>query len=382
MAATTPLVKRDPNSYTVTRRVEIYESDGETVFWAPPRGVPIIDGSISVDQARDERRTLDLTLKDEDGKLKHDPWGGFWYDKIIKVWRGTTIRDVTQEFQVGEFLIDSVDRPHFPDIVKITGRDYSKKLITSKLRRSVTYARGTPVNNVVRDIAVNAGISPTRLLLTPVNYTLGRKFSFERGDDRWKVIKDVTEAYSLETFFDRQGQLRMDKAQDPTTKGPVHVFKVGSEGNVVSYSKQANDTRIYNHVIVSGESSETAPASWSVFNSESSSPTNVERLGFRTYVYTSPLITNSTQARSKAIELLNVMALEEFTLGFAARIVPTLEAGQVVQFVDPEPGAFEPIKYLLSNFTIPLALGPMTATGRRVIRIGGGESTDIPQEIS
>jgi hypothetical protein len=361
--------------------VAIYEADGETLYWEPERGVPVLDGNISVDQTRDERRTLDLTLADTEGMLEHNPWGGFWYDKVIKVFRGSVIRGISKEYQIGEFLIDSVDRPHFPNIVKITGRDYSKKLITSKLRRSVTYSRGTPVLSVVRDMAVNGGIDPNRLLLTPTGHTLGRKFSFERGADRWTTIKDVAEAYSLEVYFDRQGHMVLDRSRDPSRTAPTYTFQTGTEGNLASYSKQANDTRIYNHIIVSGESTDTPPATWSLWNSEPSSPTNVDRLGYRTYVYTSPLITNSSQARAKAYEMMNVMALEEFTLSFEAQVVPYLEAGSVIEFIDPRPGLWEPVRYLLSSINIPLALGTMNAAGKRVLRVGGGEATDVPPDV-
>jgi hypothetical protein len=77
---------------TITRRVEFYEYDGVTRWY--PAGVDdepvsrLIDGSISVEYSSDERRKGDISLDNTDGFLTPNPNGGFWYDKIIKVYRG------------------------------------------------------------------------------------------------------------------------------------------------------------------------------------------------------------------------------------------------------------------------------------------------------
>lgn len=71
-------------STQITRRVDIYEEDGVTAFLLD---APVIDGTVNVDGGRDERRTLDCVLDNQDGALDNYP-GGFWYDKIIKVYRG------------------------------------------------------------------------------------------------------------------------------------------------------------------------------------------------------------------------------------------------------------------------------------------------------
>src|SRR3546814_8432582 len=72
----------------ITRRVEIFESDGDTI-WSDSQDTPrVIGGEVSVDGERDERRSLNnLQFDNSDGVLDHDP-EGFWYDKIIKAHRG------------------------------------------------------------------------------------------------------------------------------------------------------------------------------------------------------------------------------------------------------------------------------------------------------
>lgn len=73
----------------VTRRIEIFHKDGETVWEPDDEGVErLIDGNITVDFNRDERRVMDLRLDNSDNLLRPDPDSGFWYDKIIKPYRG------------------------------------------------------------------------------------------------------------------------------------------------------------------------------------------------------------------------------------------------------------------------------------------------------
>ena len=67
----------------IIRRVEIYESDGETKWDIPYWDRRLSQGSITVDRDRDERRACDFMLDNTDRRLKNDPYDGFWYVKIL-----------------------------------------------------------------------------------------------------------------------------------------------------------------------------------------------------------------------------------------------------------------------------------------------------------
>lgn len=77
-------------STKLIRRIEIYERDGLTRFAAGAHDVRLIDGTVSVDYNRDERRTLELVLDNSDFGLENSP-AGIWYDKVIKVFHGVEI---------------------------------------------------------------------------------------------------------------------------------------------------------------------------------------------------------------------------------------------------------------------------------------------------
>src|SRR5688572_3503030 len=132
----------------VRRRAEIYEADASTPFDIPDWDSRLTGGEVTVDAFRDERRMCDLTFNNYDNALKLDPYSGFYYDKIIKTFWGIryyTVNGVLREWetQIGEFMIDQISEDYFPDEIKITGRDYAKKCLVSKLSNSMSFPQYT-----------------------------------------------------------------------------------------------------------------------------------------------------------------------------------------------------------------------------------------------
>jgi hypothetical protein len=369
----------------VTRRLEVYEYDGTTLWAGAGLGSRIVEGSVSVDATRDERRTLDCVLDNTDGALRHDPYNGLWYDKVIKIWRGVKYWSFdpisglpvqeTYEAQLGEFLIDRIEADSFPNLIKITGRDFTKKMLNSKLTQGMQFPAGTSVEAVVKALAANAGI--TKFLMPTTGKTVGDTV-FERGTERYKVAKQVAETAGYDLFFDASGYLVMQQFKDPTTAPIEYVFKTGSTlGNLVKFTKSSNDSRVYNHIVITGDE-ESQPAldgtQGIIFaeakNTYGASPTRIERIGDRTFFYASAFFTTNQQAQEVANSWLKIKALEEFNMNFDALVVPWLDANSIVEIIDPDGSDYEPTRFLLDSFTIPLALAPMTGVGRRVTIVG------------
>lgn len=554
-------------SSRVTRRAEIYEADATTIF-ADSNTVPrIIDGSVTVDMSRDERRSLDITFDNSDGVLRHDP-NGFWYDKIIKVYRGTewnnsnpipsiaiittpgtvltkglrklgftdlysvsavtygdidpydiiiadggttalsaeiytlltdaynagksvlTISDEADqtlnplitatttksdaagwgmtpattdnplggrwaafttggtatgkvisgyaasatrlatyvwssttytvalsavntssggrwvhlqeeyfdvagynqfmvaiinwlytsygqqswETQIGEFMIDRINEPRFPSIIKCTGRDYTKKLLKSKFSVPLTFSDGTSIDTVIGAIAANGGV--TKQNLNAEGAVLDGSLSFDRTTERWAAIRGLAETASVEVYFDANGYLTTRPMRDPSLSPASLLLATGADyGNLVDWEKSSNDSRLYNRVIITSTNDGVTSSIDNglqviVANTEPSSPTRVAKIGERDYFYTSSFFTNEAQMQSYGEKLLKIVALEEYSLDFTVVPFYWTEAGDILDFEDPDSGVDEPTRFLLSNFSIPLALGTMTGTGKRVTIVG------------
>lgn len=356
----------------VTRRVEILEADGNTL-WDDGFGNfnRLISGSISVDYTRDERRSADLELANFDNALIHQP-EGFWYDKILRIFRGIKFWDVSGEryveYQLAELMMDQVKEARFPNTVQITSRDYTKKCLLSKFARATAFDANYAIETVISSMASNAGI--TRQLIPATGKILGKDYFFEAGKSRWEAMKEIATAFGYELFFDAHGYLVMRPFIDPTAGGISHTLSTGPDGNLVTWEKSTDDSEIFNHITVTGSDTDSIPVWAEALNNEPTSPTRIAKLGDRTYPYQSAFVSTDAQAQDLASALLKIYALESYEINFTSLNAPWLEAGEVVRFIDPEASVYDPDRYLLTALNIPLTLDPMTGVGKRVTIVG------------
>jgi hypothetical protein len=267
-------------------------------------------------------------------------------------------------------MIDRISEPNFPHEVKITGRDYAKKCMNSKFAYATQFSGDYALEALISAIASNAGIVKKQLPVTGV--VVGKTFHYDRGTSRWEAMKDIATAYNYDLYFNAQGYLVMAPFVDPSTEAPILYIETGTEGQIASYEKSTTDTRIYNFVVVTGESSDsTVPNVYAIAqNTDPSSPTNIDEIGERVYTYTSSFITTTQQAQDVADKFLAIHSLEEFELSFDSLILPWLEVGQILGWIDPNPAAGDPNAFLLTGLTFPLSLGPMSGSARRLTIVG------------
>lgn len=346
------------SSTQVTRRCEIYESDATTIW---KLDALILDGAVDVSNSRDERRTLELTLDNSDGSLRHHP-GGFYYDKVIKVFRGVEWDGGYWETQLGEFMIDTIESYHLPHTVHITGRDYAVKLISSEFTRATAFTAGQDLTRIVQSIAANAGITKVRFPAS--TYTLDKDFYFEPESSRWGAIKGLAEAFGMEIFFDPYGYLVMQPYNDPALAPEVFTFETGASGTLAKYTKKSGSSRIKNHVVVRGDGDD--PNIFGEAVVQSTSPLAPGKIGDRLHSLSSAFYTSAAQCQTVADRLLPVLALEEYEINFEGIVLPWLDVGQVIRFADPNPDPADPPRFLLTDLNIPLGLGGMTSTSKRV----------------
>lgn len=555
---------------TITRRVEIYQRDN-TTLWLPMSDKRLVTGTVTVDSTSDERRKLDVTLDNTDGLLDADPANGFWYDKIIKVYRGVkystadisltaaiiendgytylpnilqgagiasrsvspdyasasqyqfavsyrspgqktaysallralynsgvniitigtgngvseipfitsatnqasttwgvtppsgdspvagkytasaasasvagaspgavvgaqvlaqwTMGDSTVgitasvghatgafwldihlpdladlqaqkmlraavqyiqrfydfkqwEFKLGEFMIDGMNEDNFPHQQKVTGRDFTKKLLLSKVANNTTFEAGKfSLLQVVRSVAINAGIAPDRLKLDiDPTIILTSDMSYDRGTARWNIIKDACTSFNYELFFDSQGYLVARQYIDPTLGKVSWRWNTGRDGNLVTFNKSITDSLIFNHQIVWGDPADDSvalPYFGEAINDDPNSPTCVQRIGDRVDTLATNWMNSDADCVKLAKQRLAISSLESYNLNYSSIYYPWLEAGEIGQIDLPNAKEWEPNKFLVDTISFPLDLGPMSATGKRITFVGddGGEST-------
>lgn len=380
----------------VHRRVEIYESDAETPFKIDNWNARLVDGAVTVDRERDERRACDFLLDNTDGALQNDPYDGFWYDKILKSFWGIKYFDYTQnrwrrwETQIGEFMIDRIDESRFPNSVKVTGRDYAKKCITSKLSKTMSFPQGVDVASIVQALAANAGVKKFALPLTGNAYA--QDLVFTKGTARWEAMKKLADVIGQEVYFRPDGTLTMRIYPDPTLSPVAWSFSQDFGGSLIRYDKSSNDSRVFNHIIVTGAALGGEPSSLGgavtgsttsevvfaeAINTDPGSPTRVSRIGDRVQPYESEFFTSVAQAQEYADTMLRIGSLEEYSMSFDSLVIPFIDAGDIVEILEENRDEYTPSRFLLSNYTIPMRLGPMSGTARRVTVVGTKQNTEF-----
>lgn len=369
----------------VRRRAEIYEANGVTPFDISDWDRRLHTGQITIDRTRDERRMCDLTFTNNDNALKIQPISGFWYDKVIKCFWGLKYFDASGierfwETQIGEFMIDRISEGRFPKTIKVVGRDYTKKCLVSKIKYSVQFTQNTPIEEMIRALAANAGITKFALPYTGQSYT--RDVVFEQFTDRWKIMKELADSIGYEVFFRADGYLTMQPYPDPVMSPISWIFRPGQlDGTLIDYERSSNDSRVYNHIMVRGATN-TSPLGFNttVFsersNTETDSPTSIDRIGDRVYPIQSDYITTQEQADLIAEQQLRIASLEEYEIAFSSVVLPWIDVSTIVDLVDEDVAETTPQRFLLSSLNLSMELGPMSGVGRRVTITGSNQQLE------
>ena len=277
------------------------------------------------------------------------------------------------ESQIGEFIVESISDAEetLTNLISITARDYTKRCQMSKLSKATMFTKDQRIVDVIKALAANSGITKFKLPESLVT-TLDKDTTWERDQDRWTVMKEIATANAYDLWFDAEGYLRFTPQQDPLLTPATLELTTGSRGNLISRGRKTSDTELYNHVTVIGESSDsTVPLVFGeAVNDDPNSQSSVQRIGYRTKNYSSPLVTSDQEAQAMAETLLSVAGLQEFELSFSSILFPWVEAGEIVEMLnDGTDNNWGAARYLITSLSLPLDLSPMTGTGKRVTKL-------------
>lgn len=362
---------RQPQN-SIFRRLEIYEADGETLWIPSVDSERLIGGTINLSYDRDERRQLNsLQIANYDGALSYDP-SGFWYDKILKTYRGIRFyssgEHFTFETQTGEFLIDKINEPEFPRVLTVNGRDYTKRLLADTFAQDTTFASGMSVEDVVFTIAVNGNISKFRF--NTGGKVIGADLPLDKDSSRWAAIKSATGPYGLDAYFSADGFLVVEPQPDVSSDAPFITFGDSDDTDgATTAERSVTDTAIFNDLTVRSSNSDAettgiAPASqWQ--NTDPDSSTSIQYIGRRSSSYESELFLTKADTDAYLDIWKRTAALETWELSFNLRFLPWLEVGRVIELPDKDNDKV-PARYLLTDADVPIGVGTVSGTGKRL----------------
>lgn len=353
-------------------RVSILDADLHPIEGAVLTGEEgyAIAGSVVMDLGRDVRRTCDVTLVNPGGVwTPREPGDLFYWDRLVKLERGVYTSPSQIEWaSLGVFVIDQpqVNVTDSGGIdLRITGIDRMDRVLRSKFTAPDFYAAGARLQVALADLALDAGIGSGFHRLDDGGKTLAANREFEVGEERIALMRDLALDYSLDVYADADGVFVVEPWRDPMTVATAWEFTAGRDAVMTGLSKTWSKDRLYNHVLVTGESAEGVIVRAEASDTNPASPTRTTGpLGDRLYTYTSAMIRTTGQAQEVANRLLVDHALieEEIRLPFAP--IPFLEVGDVVRIIEPASNTDD--RYQIHRLTMPLGAGAATLDVRKL----------------
>ena len=278
----------------------------------------------------------------------------------------------TWEAQVGEFVIDNLNADNFPSHLMLVGRDYTKRCMNSKFTRATSFEAGSNVIELIAALAANSGIRKTRL--PGIQRFTNNQLDYAPQTSRWQVMKELAAAINSDIYFDSAGYLVVEPYADPAFSPESATFQTGPSGNLVKYRRSASDSELYNHIVITSGSEvegNSLPYFGEAINTDPDSPTNVDRIGDRAYFWESVAMGSNESCEALARSWLKIYALESFEMTFDAINYFWLDVGGISKVLDPDRIPTDPTRFLMTTLTIPMTLGPMQATARRMTIVGG-----------
>ena len=328
-----------------------------------------LEGTVNMSRNRTIRRTCEVVIANPGGSLTPRVLGDLLHvNSLIRLERGVYLDPDTPEWMVlGHFLLGRprVEVLPFGATVAVQGEDRAKLLVRSRFTVPTTYAAGTRLAHVFATEAGVAGMGSTRYRLDDLGKTLSRSRTFEEDEVRSEELVGLARDYGLELYVDADGFLACGPPPDPVSAPIAWSFAPGDTAIMLGITKEWTDDRLYNHVIVTGESADpsiplvraermdTNPASPAYINGP---------LGDRLYRYTSPMITSAAQAAEVAASLLPEVALLEESISLPTVPNPTLEPGDAITISEPLSATED--RYLIESIALPLGLGEQTLETR------------------
>ena len=318
--------------------------------------LPIVEGTVTLDQRAAVRGRCDLTLAD-DGTLGFIPDEGddllAPYGNEIRVSRGITFPDDTIELvSLGVFRIQEALVDDGPDglTVRIAGLDRAQRFVDARFEEPYQVAAGTNYATAIEAVLTDAWPDVTTdfqstSLTTPALIA-------QEGDDRWAFAQEMARSLGMALYFDGDGTAVL--APDALSS-PVMELAEGQGGVLLSAGRRWTREGTFNRVIATGENTgETAPARGVATDDNVLSPTYYYgAFGRVPRFYVSPFITTDAQADAAAQSILDRELGTTESVNFGALVLPHLEPGDTVTITRERSGIDE--DHVLDSLTIPLS---------------------------
>lgn len=335
-------------------------------------GLPIADGSVTLDRGSKVRRTLSLTVSD----VSYLPWSATdplaVYGQQIVVRRGIKLNGAVEYAALGTFRINEPVGDTLMGPVTLTGSSSEVIIQDDKFVTPTTTAGlGTGCYDVIAAL-----IRQTLPSAAIINATSGARnpacsvATWDAQADRWDAVSQIATAMQAEIYVDAIDRFVVADVPNVLSSAVVWDVAEGEGGTLMSASRQMSRSAVYNAVVASGEntSSNIAPVSAIAKDVDPASPTRWGGpFGKVTKFYSSALLTTTDACTSAASSMLFDATAPNIQLTVTASPNPALEPGDCLRLSYSKRKEL----YLAQALTIPL-----TSDGSATLTLRGGKDDD------
>lgn len=350
------------HSHKIATKVEVY-NNGALV-----QELNVIGGQVNASDDAAIRRRCKFTVVDRDGSLVPTSADSLLapYGNEVRMYRGLGMPENTEELvPLGIFNISAVQVVDTGEGVKIfvEGFDRARKVQRNRFTFQYIIGAGSNYATAIQDLIEDRypGLTYNFMPVTTTTPLL----SFESGSDPWEAAQKMATSIGAELYFDVEGVCVLRPIPDPATDPVVWTYAEGAEATILHVEKKSSDERTYNHIIVTGESSNAPPVRAEAKDDDPSSPTYyLGDYGDVPYFYKSAFITTQAQAQAVADALLlRTLGVVE-QVNFTAIVNPAHEVGDIIEITRGRAGINA--RYVLTDFNVNLdPQQPMNASTRR-----------------
>jgi hypothetical protein len=259
---------------------------------------------------------------------------------------------------IGVFRVDSVVQANKGALV-LAGSSLEILVIEDRFITPYTPTYGgsavSEISKLIQQSTANAAVR----VKTTSNYAIRTRTPWAR--ERWDAIDDLAEGIAADVYAAPDGSFVISDQPSLLFSPTQWVVDEGPRGVLIEVTNSQSRERVYNAVVASGQSNDTAvpPVSAAVYDLDPKSPTywhggfgHVPKFYESQFLYTAQqcqLVANGQLAEARGLNK---------TLSFNAIPNPALEPGDAVMVALLD-GTFE--KHILQSFNIPLAGGDWSA---------------------
>jgi len=358
-----------------------------------------IEGTVFVDTSRATRRTCQLRLIDKDGEYTpKDASSVFYWDKLIKIQYGLKIGADYVYVPLGVFTIDrsEVIAENGAAVINIDGSDqWDVFSMASFAEDGYGWPSGTLINTIISEVAQYLGsftaytdksktftaVPSNRITLDPLasrsnpEKQINVAYEYKAGDNIGQKLKDWAQDWSIDIYFDVNGNLvTHDMTLPPYTgtsnSAPDASFSAGDNAIMLGIQKAQSSHSIYNHIVVTGDNGNGTAAVRGeylegtgtnvntstlkrTYNQRSNTGLTVQELGAKILVIRTTTLKTAQQCLDRAkVELAKNLVVEE-TIQLPTIVNPLFEGHDVIEITEENTG-LQQQKYTLDSFDIPM----------------------------